>query len=144
MTHHIVVADDGPVRTIRINRPEKKNALTQEMYGAMADAITGAGGDAHVRCVLILGAPGAFSAGNDLQDFMQAATPAGEVDAEALKAAREIAALPPEAVAIARRLMKGAPDEIVARMDEEGDHFRDRLKSDEARAAFMAFFNRKR
>jgi enoyl-CoA hydratase/carnithine racemase len=61
-----------------------------------------------------------------------------------MKAARSIAALPPEAVALSRRLMKGAPDAIVARMDEEGEAFRARLQSDEAKAAFAAFFNRKK
>jgi enoyl-CoA hydratase/carnithine racemase len=70
--------------------------------------------------------------------------PAGEVEAEAMKAAQAIAALPPEGVAISRRLMKGAPDEIVRRMDEEADAFKMRLQSPEARAAFTAFLSRKR
>ena len=39
MTEQVIVTDDGPVRTIRMNRPEKKNALTSEMYDAMAEAI---------------------------------------------------------------------------------------------------------
>ena len=65
--------------------------------------------------------------------------PAGEVEAEAMKAAQAIAALPPEGVAISRRLMKGAPDEIVQRIDEEAEEFRQRLQSPEARAAFRRF-----
>jgi enoyl-CoA hydratase/carnithine racemase len=67
-----------------------------------------------------------------------------DVDAEADKAAQAIAALPPEAVAISRRLIRGAADEIVARIDEESALFRTRLQSPEARAAFAAFLNRKR
>jgi enoyl-CoA hydratase/carnithine racemase len=67
----ILVSDDGPVRTVRMNRPEKKNALTVPMYEAMADAIVGAG--AALRCVVVAGVPGAFCAGNDLQDFLNAA-----------------------------------------------------------------------
>ena len=59
--------------------------------------------------------------------------PAGEVEAEAMKAAQAIAALPPEGVAISRRLMKGAPDEIVKRMDDEAQAFGQRLQSPEAR-----------
>ena len=55
------------VRTIRMNRPEKKNALTSVMYDVMAEAIETAGGASPIRCVLICGAPGAFSAGNDLR-----------------------------------------------------------------------------
>ncbi|MCC7346496.1 MAG: crotonase/enoyl-CoA hydratase family protein, partial [Variibacter sp.] len=230
-------------------RPDKKNALTGAMYAAMADALESAGQSTDIRCIVIAGVPGAFSAGNDLQDFMQAAsggqglnavtrflhalarnerplvaavqgvavgigttmllhcdyvvagadarlstpfvnlglvpenassllaprlmghqrafallvmgrpldataakecglvnavvTPE-EVDAEALKAAQAIAALPPEAVAISRRLLRAAPEEVVARIDEESDLFRRRLQSPEAMAAFAAFLNRKR
>src|SRR3954468_10665360 len=250
MTDHVIVTDDGPVRTIRMNRPEKKNALTSAMYDAMAEAIETAKGDSPIRCVLIAGVPGAFSAGNDLGDFMTAATggeglgnallrflyalarserplvaavqgvavgigttmmlhcdyavaaadarfsppffalglvpgaapsliaprlmghrrafellvmgkplsgedakacglvnqvvPAAEVEAEAMKAAQAIAALPPEGVAISRRLMKGAPDDVVKRIDEEAAAFKQRLGSPEARAAFAAFFARKK
>jgi enoyl-CoA hydratase/carnithine racemase len=61
---------DG-VATIEIARPEKKNALTQAMYRAMADAIAAAGADQSVRAVLITGQPGIFTAGNDLEDFMR-------------------------------------------------------------------------
>ena len=67
-----------------------------------------------------------------------------EVEAEAMKAAREIAALPPQGVLTARRLLRGPPDEIVARIDEEAELFKQRLQSPEARAAFEAFLNRKR
>jgi len=68
----------------------------------------------------------------------------GDVEAEAIKAARHIANLPAEAVAASRRLMRGSPDEIVARIDEEARVFKERLQSAEARTAFDAFFNRKR
>ena len=66
------------------------------------------------------------------------------VEAEAMKAAREIAALPPQGVLASRRLMRGSPDEIVARIDEEAELFKTRLKSAEARAAFEAFMTRKK
>lgn len=59
------------VATIEIARPEKKNALTQAMYQAMADAINAAQGDAAVRAILITGQPGIFTSGNDIEDFMQ-------------------------------------------------------------------------
>src|SRR5258705_8621397 len=250
MSDHIAVADQGPIRTVRMNRPDKKNALTASMYGAMADALENANSHRDIRCVVVAGLPGAFSAGNDLAEFAQAATsggglglpvvrflhalarserplvaavqglavgvgttmllhcdhvvassdarfstpfvnlglvpeaassllaprlmghrrafellvmgrplsaeeakaaglinqvaPAGEVEAEAMKAAQQIAALPPDGVAISRRLMKGAPDEIVRRIDEEAEQFRQRLSSPEARAAFTAFLGRKK
>jgi enoyl-CoA hydratase/carnithine racemase len=250
MTDQVIVTDDGSVRTIRMNRPEKKNALTSGMYDAMAEAIETASGASPIRCIVICGAPGAFSAGNDLGDFMKAATggeglgnavlrflyalaraerplvaavqgvavgigttmmlhcdyavaasdarfstpfvalglvpeaassllaprlmghrrafellvmgkllsgeeakaaglinqvaSADQVESEAMKAAQHIAALPAEGVAISRRLMKGAPDQIVKRIDEEAAAFRQRLSSPEAREAFTAFFARKK
>lgn len=61
------------VATIEIARPERKNALTQAMYQAMADALRAADADEAVRSVLITGQPGIFTSGNDLEDFMQRA-----------------------------------------------------------------------
>jgi enoyl-CoA hydratase/carnithine racemase len=66
----ILISNEGPVRKIRMNRPEKKNALTLAMYGAMAAAIEDASTDTSVRCLLIAGAPDIFCAGNDLNDFV--------------------------------------------------------------------------
>jgi enoyl-CoA hydratase/carnithine racemase len=249
MSGLVLVRDDGPVRTVRMNRPEKKNALTVPMYEAMGAAIEGASA-AGLRCIVIAGAPGAFCAGNDLQDFLAASAnteglapnlvrflhilaraetplvaavsglavgigttmllhcdhavaasdarfstpfvqlglvpeaassmlgprrmgharafallamghpldaagalaaglvnsvvPPAEVEAEAMNAAREIAALPAEALAATRRLLRGPPDEAVKRIDEEAAEFKRRLASPEARAAFEAFVSRKR
>jgi enoyl-CoA hydratase/carnithine racemase len=69
---------------------------------------------------------------------------AGQVDAAALKAAQEIAALPAGAVAVSRRLMRGHLDAVTKQIDTEVMHFKDRLTSDEARAAFSAFLARKK
>jgi enoyl-CoA hydratase/carnithine racemase len=235
---------------VRMNRPDKKNALTLAMYDAMAAGIEDTARTPALRCLLIAGAPEAFCAGNDIGDFVQMAgeggalgaplmrflyalarnelplvaavqgnavgigttmlihcdhvvasniarfsTPfvglglvpeaassliaprlmgqarafsllvmgrpmsadeakaaglvntvvaPGAVDAEAIKAAREIAALPPQGVLAARRLMRGSVDDIVARIDEEAALFKVRLQSAEARAAFEAFLTRKR
>lgn len=63
---------DG-VLHIQMARPEKKNALTAEMYQSMADALADADSDPAVRVILISGAGGNFTAGNDLADFL--ATP---------------------------------------------------------------------
>jgi len=245
----IIVANDGSVRTIRMNRPEKKNALTLAMYDAMAAAIEDAGTTDSVHCLLIAGAPDVFCAGNDLNDFVamaktgglgapiirflhalarcekplvaavggaavgvgttmlmhcdqviasdkavlltpfvslglvpeaassliaprlmgharafsllvmgkslsaeeakaagivNAVVPAAELEAQAIATARDIAALPPESVATARRLMRGSVDEIVARIDEEAEAFKTRLASPEAQKAFAAFLSKKR
>ena len=70
MSQHILVERHGAIQTIRMNRPDKKNAITRAMYGAMAKALTEGDADPSVRCHVILGVPGAFSAGNDMADFM--------------------------------------------------------------------------
>ncbi len=74
MSEHVAVADADNVRTVAMRRPDKKNALTQDMYRAMTAALNSASGDDAVRCVLITGVPGAFSAGNDIGDFLNAAS----------------------------------------------------------------------
>ena len=66
---NIIVHDDGPVRIIRMNRPEKKNALTQDMYAEIIDTLDRSSADDAVRCVVITGTGGAFTAGNDLANF---------------------------------------------------------------------------
>ncbi len=250
MSEYISVSDAESIRLIRMNRPDKKNALTSDMYEAMTQALDSANGNDAIRCIVIAGIPGAFSAGNDLQEFLALATSADglarpvrnflpalvncqkpmvaavsglavgvgttmllhcdfvvassdarfstpftslglvpeaassllaprvmgharafallvmgrpldaaqakeaglvnvivapdAVDAEAMKAAREIAALPPGAVAASRALLRGAREPRLARIDEEAEIFKARLKSSEARAAFEAFFARKR
>jgi enoyl-CoA hydratase/carnithine racemase len=253
MTDHVAITDEGATRVIAMRRPEKKNALTPDMYNAMSEAIVTAQGDSRIRCLIMSGIPGAFTAGNDLTEFLAIgasggapdlnsagagaflraltinekplvaavdglaigigttlmfhcdyvvasktsvfATPfvglglvpeaassllapmllghqrafsllvmgrrmsaedgraagfvsevvdSSEVDAAARKAAGEIAALPVEAVAISRKLMRLSATEIGERMDVEGKHFGERLKSDEAIAAFQAFMARKK
>jgi enoyl-CoA hydratase/carnithine racemase len=74
---HILVERQGAIQRIRMNRPEKKNALTTAMYTAFAEAIRAADGDAGVRVMLIEGAGDAFTAGNDLQDFLAHAPQGG-------------------------------------------------------------------
>ncbi|MGH8713591.1 MAG: enoyl-CoA hydratase-related protein [Casimicrobiaceae bacterium] len=246
----VTVTDDGPVRTIRMNRPDKKNALTAEMYEAMSAAIEGAKQHPVLRCLLIEGCPSDFCAGNDIADFIKASVHGGtlgapiihfldvlincdkplvaavqgnavgigttmlfhcdyvvasskarfsapfvslgvvpeaastliaprmmgnarafsllvmgrpmladdakaaglvnmvvapeEVDAEATKAAHEIAALPPQGVLVTRRLLRGSCAEILARMHEETTLFQTRLRTEEARTAFEAFLTRKK
>ncbi len=66
---HILVSRDGSVLEIRFNRPDKKNAITNAMYGAMADALVEAQSDDGVRVVLFTAAGDFFSAGNDIKDF---------------------------------------------------------------------------
>lgn len=72
MSEHIRIEDDGAVRMIRFARVDKKNAITRDMYAALADALDAAGESKSIRCVVIAGSPGIFTAGNDLMDFMSA------------------------------------------------------------------------
>ncbi len=77
MADPVVVTDAGAVRVIRMNRPEKKNALTLTMYGEMTRALREADSRSAIRCVMFAGAPGAFCAGNDIADFLEAAEGGG-------------------------------------------------------------------
>lgn len=83
MSEHIEIEIRGAVQIVRMNRPEKKNAITRAMYAAMAKALNDGDADDAVRCHVILGVPGAFSAGNDLADFLAVAT-GGEHGTEVL------------------------------------------------------------
>ena len=72
MTTHVIstLSTEG-VLSLSLNRPEKKNALTGDMYLALAAAIDSAADDPAVRVVVLTGSEGCFSAGNDLGDFLQ-------------------------------------------------------------------------
>ncbi len=253
MTEHLIVTDEEATRVITLRRPEKKNAITQDMYRAMSDAIDTAQNNPDIRCFIITGGSGVFTAGNDLQDFLKdgtdtrsaefrsanaikllyslahntkpiiaavdgiaigigttmlfhcdyvlASTTAtfttpfihlglvpegassllfprtmghqrafatlvmgramtaddayaagfvneivapGHTEVEARKVAREICALPAEAVAISRKLLKLPPEDLTRRIDQESHLFGERMKSQEAIAAFQAFFSRKK
>jgi enoyl-CoA hydratase/carnithine racemase len=248
MPDEVMVTDEDGVRMIRMNRPEKKNALTQPMYVEMTRALRESEDLDSVRCVIFAGGPGAFCAGSDIADFQKRAegglnpitvdflhalvrnpkpqlaavdglaigigttmllhsdyvvassnasfaTPftklglipeaassllgpmrmgyarafallvmgrsmsardakaagfvnavvdATALDSTIMQAAREIAALPAGAVALARKLLRGDLDDLVKRVDTEAMYFKERLQSDEARAAFATFMSRKK
>jgi enoyl-CoA hydratase/carnithine racemase len=248
MPDEVLVTDEDGVRMIRMNRPEKKNALTQPMYVEMTRALRESEDLDSVRCVIFAGGPGAFCAGSDIADFQKRAegglnpitvdflhalvrnpkpllaavdglaigigttmllhsdyvvassnasfaTPftklglipeaassllgpmrmgyarafallvmgrsmsardakaagfvnavvdATALDSTIMQAAREIAALPAGAVALARKLLRGDLDDLVKRVDTEAMYFKERLQSDEARAAFATFMSRKK
>lgn len=245
-TNDIAVSAEAGVQTIRFNRPGKKNALNAAMYTAIRAALASGEADPAVAVHLFAGAPGAFSAGNDIGDFLEGgarlaeptveflrclptiskpmiaavdglavgigttllfhvdyavATPrsrfvtpflnlgvvpeAGssllaprrlghhrafellilgetwsaeqaeryglvnaivgeaEVEAHARTIAHRLAAKPPAALAVSRRLLRGDPAEILVRIDEEVAIFAERLASPEAREAFTAFLEKR-
>ncbi|GLU32999.1 enoyl-CoA hydratase [Trinickia caryophylli] len=97
MTTDVMVERAASVMTIALSRPEKKNAITSAMYTAMSDALDAARDDAAIRSIVIRGTPGAFSAGNDLEDFMKA--PPTNEDAPVMRFLRTISTAPKPIVA---------------------------------------------
>jgi len=66
----IVIEQIEQVLHVALNRPEKKNAITQAMYSTLASNLNNAAGDFGIRAVVISGNGKAFTAGNDIMDFM--------------------------------------------------------------------------
>lgn len=93
----ILTHTEAGVTTITLNRVDKKNSITSDMYGAMADALAQAEADAAVRVVLLQGHETIFSAGNDIGDFLNK-PPAGK-DSPVFRFLRGIASFPKPVVA---------------------------------------------
>ncbi len=77
MTDTVVLTRADGVLEIRLNRPEKKNALTRDMYDAMADAFVQVDADPTLRVAVLTGTGDTFTSGNDIADF-QARAASGE------------------------------------------------------------------
>jgi len=75
---HIVYRQEGAVFIIQMNRPEKKNALLQTMYRALAEGIKHSDADDSVNAVLICGTQDCFTSGNDVNDFVADQAPGTE------------------------------------------------------------------
>jgi enoyl-CoA hydratase/carnithine racemase len=75
-TDHVLVSRADGVCELRLNRPEKRNAITVAMYDALWDALVRAEADDSVRVILFSGAGASFTGGNDLADFVR--QPIGE------------------------------------------------------------------
>jgi enoyl-CoA hydratase/carnithine racemase len=63
----VTVAND--VATLMLNRPEKRNALTQAMWRALPDAVAAVEADPAVKVLVLTGAGGCFAAGADIGEF---------------------------------------------------------------------------
>ena len=74
----ILTSKQNGILTIEFNRPDKKNSITSAMYQLMADALKDGDTDPAVRVILFCGKPEVFSAGNDLEDFMNDTGDTGE------------------------------------------------------------------
>ena len=117
MSGHVTVEDAGAVRTVRMNRPDKKNALTGAMYAAMADALEGADNHKEIRCTIIAGAPGAFSAGNDLVEFSEAAASGEGLAAPVVRFLHALARSERPLVAAVQRLAVGVGTTMLLHCD---------------------------
>lgn len=89
---HILTHAEGGVLTVTLNRLDRKNSITSAMYGAMADALAGAQADSAVRVVVLQGHETIFSAGNDIDEFLNQ-PPAGQ-DSPVFRFLRGIAEFP--------------------------------------------------
>lgn len=67
----LIVTHDGHVRTIAMNRPDRKNAISPEMANELVWALDDAKADAAVRVIVLTGAGSVFSAGGDLGGMAQ-------------------------------------------------------------------------
>ncbi len=64
----VLIADDGAVRTLTLNRPQQLNSFTTAMHAELRAALDAAADDTGVRCVVVTGAGRGFCAGQDLND----------------------------------------------------------------------------
>lgn len=92
--------------------------------------------------MLVLGDP--FSADRACSaGFVNAVVPADALESTAVKAAQRLAAKPPEALALARQMLRGDARDVTQRVNEEAAAFARRLSSPEAREAFQAFIEKR-
>ncbi|NNC38603.1 MAG: enoyl-CoA hydratase [Acidimicrobiales bacterium] len=94
MTDHIIVTDDGFIRTIQFNRPEKKNAILHAMYAKITDAMRDADVNPSIRVIVFKGTPGSFTAGNDMMDFVKGQRPEAKPHADSQPVRMFLKALP--------------------------------------------------
>ena len=71
---NILLAVDGPVATVTLNRPQALNALNAPLLGELVDALTKLDADEAVRCIVITGNERAFAAGADIKEMAEASS----------------------------------------------------------------------
>jgi enoyl-CoA hydratase/carnithine racemase len=96
--NEILATTDSGVLTLTLNRPAKLNALTRGMYSTLADHLRQAAGDFGIRCVIFSAEGPNFTAGNDINDFIEAA--GGVVDSEGFDFLVQIRDFPKPIVAV--------------------------------------------
>ncbi|WP_428534598.1 enoyl-CoA hydratase [Rhodopila sp.] len=118
---HVLIAQAGSVLEVIFNRPEKKNALTAAMYGAVVDAFRRADEDPGIRVVLVSGTGDSFTSGNDITDFQarsaadEASPAAAFLDALSSLAKPLVAAVNGAAIGVGTTMLAHADLVIAAR-----------------------------
>lgn len=90
-TEHVTTELRDRVLILRLNRADKKNALTQAMYTALAEALTQADANPEIRCILLTGTDDCFCSGNDIADFLQMKTISPSDDVPVLRFMKTLA-----------------------------------------------------
>jgi enoyl-CoA hydratase/carnithine racemase len=81
MTGTVLIGAPAPgVRQLTISRPARRNALDRATYAALVSALAKAATDDTIRVVVLTGANGCFTSGNDLSDFQDVKTPVDETE----------------------------------------------------------------
>ncbi|MDV7354284.1 enoyl-CoA hydratase [Rhodococcus oxybenzonivorans] len=83
----LLCRDRDGVRTLTLNRPQRKNAINAELWTVLRDALVAAGTDRAVRAVVVTGAGGAFSSGADI------AAPSGDHPTDKMRRLTDVAML---------------------------------------------------
>ncbi|VFR32161.1 Enoyl-CoA hydratase [plant metagenome] len=91
MTSEVTTELTDGVLAVTLSRLDKKNALTNAMYGVLADAVQRADEDPEVRVVLIQADGDLFTAGNDLGEFAEQAVGKGPAELNVLRFLRNLA-----------------------------------------------------
>jgi enoyl-CoA hydratase len=65
----VLVAVEAPIAVVSMNRPEALNALSEELIGAVVDALTGLDADPEIGCMVLAGGDRAFAAGADIEEM---------------------------------------------------------------------------
>lgn len=65
----VIYEVEGAIAQVRLNRPEKLNAMTDDMYWAIGEALVSAESDEAVRCIVVSGEGRAFTSGHDMGEF---------------------------------------------------------------------------
>lgn len=247
MSEHLSVEIAERIMTVRFERPQKKNALTRDMYQGLVEAIKTVAEDDGLRVLLLTGSGDSFTAGNDINDFLKyppsdeaspvnaflaalpaiekpfvvavnglavgigttmllhadlvyaaqsarfkmpfvdlaivpeagstfllprmlgrakasellllakefdaaeaeelglvnAVVPDDELFERAMEAARALAAKPPQAIKLTKKLLRGHQEPVLKAMAEEGKLIAERIRSDEAREVFTAFMEKR-